>query len=119
MDTPTLKQTKLSLQIETILRNLRIDGTLDGFHLLIYAIQIAVLDPMTTSSITKTIYIDTARYFDAEHTCVERSIRTAISAFWREGNREELDRMAGYHLIKRPTNSKFIDIIASYIRLNF
>ncbi len=115
---PTLDKNGLDLRIETILRSLQMDGTLDGMHYLTHAIHAAVLDPTTTRRITKSLYIDTARYFGTEPGRVERSCRTAIRICWDCGGREELDQMAGYHLIKRPTNSRFIDIISAYIRRN-
>jgi len=115
---PTLEKNKLDLRIETILRDLKIDGTLDGMHYLTRAIHAAVLDPTATRRITKSLYIDTAQYFGTKPGCIERSIRTAVRISWEGGGREELDRMAGYHLFKRPTNSRFIDIISAYIRQN-
>ena len=113
-----LENNSLDLQIEEILRRLQIDGTLDGMHFLIHAIHTAVIDPTTPGRITKSIYIDTAAHFGVAPRCIERSMRTAIKISWERGGRQELDRIAGYHLIKRPTNSQFIDLVSAYIRHN-
>lgn len=115
---PVLEGNSLDLQIEALLRRLQIDGTLDGMHFLIHAIHTAVIDPTTPGRITKSIYIDTATHFSIDHRCVEHSMRTAIKISWERGGRQELDRIAGYHLVKRPTNSQFIDIVSAYIRHN-
>lgn len=57
-----------------------------------------------------------AAEFSDKDTRVERAIRTAICACWDSYGRDELNKMAGYTLEKRPTNLEFIDLVAAYIR---
>lgn len=102
-------------QVEAVLRRLKINGTVKGLRYLIYTITETVRDPARTELITKDLYRETARLFQVSPGSVERAIRTAIEISWAEA-REEFDRIAGYHLIERPSNSRFIDLVAYYIR---
>ena len=104
--------------IEDVLRRLGISGSLFGRRYLAYAVRRAAVDPDLTLHITKELYLDVARRFDTTSSCVERSMRTAIARCWSGGGRETLDKVAGYHLTERPTNSEFIDLVASYIVRN-
>ena len=69
-----------------------------------------------TDLITKVLYPEIAAEFSDKDTRVERAIRTAICACWDSYGRDELNKMAGYTLEKRPTNLEFIDLVAAYIR---
>lgn len=106
----TLKQ-----EVEKTLRSLHICGSWRGLRLLTFAITQTALDPRRTELITKDLYWDIARRYKTTPERVERNIRRAIQLSW-EFSSEKLDQMAGYHLVKRPTNKEFIDIVAFYIR---
>ena len=100
---------------ETMLRSLHIPGTVDGMAYLTYAVSETVKDPQRTKFITKDLYWEIARTYHTKATNVERAMRWAIQASWNNG-RNELDQIAGYHLVNRPTNKEFIDLVAFYIR---
>ena len=100
---PIQECSDLHIVVERTLRRLRISGKLKGFRFLRYALTVTVKDPYRTDLITK-------------DTRVERAIRTAICACWDSYGRDELNKMAGYTLEKRPTNLEFIDLVAAYIR---
>ena len=105
----------LEQQVEAVLRSLYVKGTLKGLRYLTYAVSETVKEPRRTELITKDLYREVARAYDATASRVERAMRWAIHISW-EHAREELDQMAGYHLVKRPTNREFIDLVAFYIR---
>lgn len=107
---------KLSSQIENVLRRLHIPGTLHGMWYLAYAIRKTVDDPTYIRYITKSAYIDIAKHHNSTPTRVERAIRFAINVCWCSDGRKEFEQMTGHHLLKRPTNSEFIDLISFYIR---
>ncbi len=107
---------ELMVLVEKTLRQLRISGKLVGLRYLVYAVTETVKDPARTQLITKDMYPAISREFNSDPRRVERAIRTAIGACWDSGGKDELDQMAGYHLVKRPTNLEFIDLVAAYIR---
>lgn len=108
----------LEQQVERLLRSLHIGGTLHGLDYLTYAIAKTVREPGSTRYITKELYPEIAGRFDTTSSRVERVIRTAIAHSWEHTKRETLNKVAGYHLIERPTNSEFIDFSAAHIRLH-
>ena len=100
---------------ETMLRTLHIPGTVAGMAYLTYAISETVKDPHRTRFITKDLYFEIARTYHTKAINVERAMRWAIQVSWNTA-RNELDQMAGFHLVKRPTNKEFIDLVAFHIR---
>ena len=105
----------LARLVETVLRSLHIPGTIKGLLYLTHAVTATVQDPHRTELITKDLYPEIARAYNATPAGVDRAMRGAICMSW-ETARNELDQMAGYHLVKRPTNREFIDLVAFYIR---
>ena len=110
------KQSNLSKRIGQELRRLRILTHLRGYYYLTYVLLQVVPDPSRLMLITKNLYPETGRAFSVPPSRVERTIRTAVASSWEHGGRETLDQMADYHLTERPTNTKFIGIVADYIR---
>lgn len=64
----------------------------------------------------KVPYIDTAAEYHTTSKCVERNIRTLLSAIWENGNRELLSEIAGMSLNRRPKNKAFIGMLAEYVK---
>lgn len=112
---PEWLQDELPKIVERILRSLHITGKLDGLRYLVYAISATVHDPESTRFITKELYPEIGKHFGVTAAAAERAMRTAIQTSWDRGGRETLDKMAGFHLTERPTNSEFLDIVAAYI----
>ena len=102
--------------VDRTLLRLRVNPALSGFRYLSYVLVEVVQGRTTTELITKDLYPKAAKHFGTRSARVERSIRTAVATSWRNGGRNELDQMAGYHLVKRPTNSEFINLVAIHIR---
>lgn len=105
----------LKREAEKALRFLRINGTFTGLKYLVYAVSETALDPDRTYLITKDLYREIAHKYKTTPSRVERNMRWAIHISWND-SRNEFDQMAGYHLVKRPTNKEFIDLVAFYIR---
>jgi len=103
---------------ERAVRSLSITRRYDGYKYLVYASIIVAHDPDALRGITKHIYPVIARECGTSVQSIERSIRTAVQHCWDHCDRALLDQIAGYRVIERPTNSDFIDIIATYIRLH-
>lgn len=101
---------------EFTLRRLRISGKLMGFRYLTYAVARTVVDPSLLSLVTKILYFDIARAYQTTPTRAERAIRHAIRRSWENGSQELLEELAGCALMKCPSNTEFIDIVAFYLR---
>lgn len=107
---------ELKLQVESVLTALHIPEDLDGYRYLTFSITLNIQEPERVRYITKDLYPDTAIRFRSTVSRVERAMRTAVKTCWNSGGRKTLDRMAGFHLIQRPTNSQFIRLVTKYIR---
>ena len=106
----------LTTNIEVTLRKLNIPGNLHGMWYLLYAIKRTVKDPLYIRYITKSVYVDAAKFYRSTPSRVERAMRFAIRTCWCSDGKKEFEQMTGYHLPKCPTNSEFIDLVAFYIR---
>ena len=67
-------------------------------------------------TVTKALYPETAKHFGVTPSSVERALRTVILSCWRRSDHTMLDTLAGSHLERMPTNTVFLDILASHIR---
>lgn len=88
-----------------------------GMSYLVSAICRVVVEPDKIKFLTKVLYREIAKEFGTTAGAVERAIRTVITMNWEHGGREALNQMIGRHLIERPTNCEYIDIIAAHIRI--
>lgn len=102
--------------IELTLRELGIPATLSGMWYLVYAIRRTVEDPIYIRYITKRAYIDVAKHYRTTPSRVERAMRVAVRKSWVSKDAQKKLEQMGYHLLKPPTNSEYIDLIAWYIR---
>ena len=86
------------------LRNFR------GYHQLVIALEIVMENPSRLEYMTS-MYIDIAGKCNCTYISVERNIRTLIEHMWLR-NPAYMMELAGHSLIKRPTVSQFLDILA-------
>ena len=61
--------------------------------------------------IQKLIYGEIAEKRNCTAISVERNMRTFLKHAWEEGDRKVLDDLAGYHMEKRPSNKRFLDLL--------
>ena len=97
-----------------IIRKLGITSKYKGYYYLVEAISIAMAQEDRHIRITKDIYPYLARKYITTPSNIERDMRTVISACWKM-NKPGLDKIAGYELSYKPTNSEFIDMITYYL----
>ena len=97
------------MDAEQLLRGLGASGNLKGFAYALYMIEQVRSDP-------KRLYPETAKHFNVTAEAVERNLRTVIRACWNRPNRELLEKVAGTHLHRQPTNGEFVDMTAAYLR---
>ena len=106
------------LDAEQLLRGLSVTRKLIGFRYAVYMIEQVADNPDNIYLITKRLYPDTARHFNATVTSVERALRNVVHSVWERTDHGLLEYIAGTALRNPPTNSEFIDMLASYLRKN-
>ena len=104
------------MDAEQLLRGLGATGNLKGFAYALYMIEQVRSDPRAGTLITKRLYPETAKHFNVTAEAVERNLRTVIRACWNRPNRELLEKVAGTHLHRQPTNGELVDMTAAYLR---
>ena len=97
-----------------LIRRLGVTSKYKGYYYLVEAISMAMAQEDRHIRITKDIYPYLARKYITTPSNIERDIRTVINTCW-ETNKSGLDKIAGYPLKFKPTNSEFIDMIAYYL----
>lgn len=106
------------LTAEQLLRRLGVTGRLAGFRYTVSLVEQVAENPECIRLITKRLYPDTARQFGVTASSLERSVRTLVRICWEREEHEFLDHIAGCHVERRPSNTEFIDVLASYLRQN-
>lgn len=102
-------------KIQALLYSIGITGNYIGFHQVASAIEIAVYDPQSLLMVTKGLYLDVAKQYKTDWKTVERNIRTVISITWG-CSKQELERIAGHSLFKKPTPAQFIAILSRHLK---
>lgn len=97
--------------IYSTLRKLGLTSNYRGFHFLSDAIHLAIQNQFKPIFITKDIYPQIAQKYNTTPCNVEKCISIAINACWVK-NRNGMNRIAGFQLTYKPTNSEFIDMVA-------
>ena len=111
------KGRKESIKMKNVygtIRKLGLTSKYKGYYYLAEAISIAMAQEDRHIRITKDIYPYLARKYITTPSNIERDMRTVISACWKM-NKPGLDKIAGYELSYKPTNSEFIDMITYYL----
>lgn len=101
-----------------MLLNLGIPAHLNGYRFLLSAIVLAVKDPTRLRRITSSLYPSIAEPFDTTPSCVERSIRHAISIAWSRGGSESFSQIMNCRSLSpedKPTNCELIALLAEQI----
>ncbi len=109
------KEYSLDEYIFQLLESMAVPSKLKGHKYLMMAIQIAVEEPETVCSVTKSIYPRIAKAYCTSVDCVESAIRTAITKCWFSGDVKLQYDMFG-HTVRfesgRPGDAEFIATLA-------
>ncbi len=106
---------ELCVQIYDLLYSLGADAGYVGFFHTSYAVYLAMQQPERLLLVTKWLYPDVARHYNTSCYAVERNIRTVARIAWmRCPNR--LSRVARYDLDRVPSNTRFISMLAAYLK---
>ena len=101
-------------EVYGIIRKLGLTSKYKGYYYLAEAVNMVMEQKEEQMRITKDIYPGLSKKFKSTPSNIERDIRTVINTCW-ETNKDGLDKIAGYPLKFKPTNSEFIDMIAYYL----
>lgn len=107
------------LTAQSILHQLGVGKSYNGYKYIVYGIDLLEHDDVTLNGITKTLYIDIAKKYQTSHTCVERNIRTVIEVIWRraDSNHALLLKIFGErYLLHKPSNKMFLELLYEYIK---
>ena len=98
------------------IRKLGATSKYKGYYFVAEAIRMAMEFKDRPMKITKDIYPFLAKKFKSKPSNIEHDIRTIVNVCW-ENRRDVLEKIAGYPLEYRPTNSEFVDMIAFYLEM--
>ena len=106
----------LKKDLERMMSLLGVPSHLKGYQYLKAAIDLCVQSMEELDGVTKRLYPDIARMYQASAETVEHAIRHAIEAAWQRGDERTQKKLFGYSHMegRRPTNSEFITRLADY-----
>lgn len=97
-----------------LIRQMGVTSKYKGYYFLADAVKLSMESPKYPLRITKDVYPSLARKYKSTPNNIEHDIRTVINVCW-VSNKVQLDRIAGYTLNYKPTNSEFVDMLAYYL----
>ncbi|WP_253288319.1 sporulation initiation factor Spo0A C-terminal domain-containing protein [Blautia sp. MSJ-19] len=101
-------------KVYRLIRQLGMTSKYKGYYYVAEAVMMSMELQDYPIKITKDIYPYLAKKFKSTPVNIEHDIRTVINVCWT-ANKESMDRIAGYPLRYRPTNSEFVDMLAYYL----
>ncbi len=101
-------------KVYRLIRQLGMTKKYKGYYYVAEAVMMSMELQDYPIKITKDIYAHMAKQFKSTPVNIEHDIRTVINVCWT-ANKETMDRIAGYPLRYRPTNSEFVDMLAYYL----
>ena len=91
-----------------------------GFEFLHKAVQFVIEEPALQRQLMHGLYPKIAEHFHTTVSCVEHSMRCAITIAWKRGRPELAERLLGRGVITsydKPTNGELIALVAENVRL--
>ncbi len=122
METPIISYEDNQIELlkqETgrLLRRLGVNSSYKGFWYTVFAVALALVNPMELTFVCKGLYLDIAVRFHTNPNCVERNIRTIKQIIWSYGDRQLLDDIFGSAPASKPLhNAAFIDLLSQYVK---
>ncbi len=126
---PKVKESKIlniernntQIAITKVLHALGIPSNIKGYQYIRDAINLVYDNPSLIGGITKELYPEIGKKYNATVTRVERAIRHAIEVSWNRGDWDSMEEIFGHSVDidrAKPTNSEFIVTIADKLRLD-
>ena len=95
-----------------LLYRLGVTANYTGFFHTSYAVLLCLEQPDRLQLVTKWLYPEVAKHYQAKWTAVERNIRTVGGIIWRE-NRPLLELLGQKPLHEKPRNAQLLAILAA------
>ena len=87
-----------------------------GYNYVVYGLLLIFEDADRIECITKTLYLDVAKHFHTNWSCVEKNMRTVVNCVWNSHNAELLEIIFNKsNRTKKPTNKEFFKYMYDYI----
>lgn len=105
-----------------ILHELGIGKSYSGYDYILYGIDLILCDEDLLHCVTKVLYIDIAKEYNTNSSCVERNIRKAIEVIWKhtQENRELIVKIFGKrYLSLKPSNKEFLELLYEYVKQSY
>lgn len=109
------------IKVSKILHELGIPSHIKGYQYIRDAITMVYKDQNLIGGITKELYPEIGKKYNASVTRVERAIRHALEVSWNRGDWDLMEEIFGHSVDidrAKPTNSEFIVTIADKMRLD-
>ena len=116
-----LNEGKEQIMITKMLHDLGVPSHIKGYQYVRDAITMVYKDPSLIGGITKELYPEIGKKYNASVTRVERAIRHAIEVSWNRGDWDLMEEIFGHSVDidrAKPTNSEFIVTVADRLRLD-
>jgi two-component system response regulator (stage 0 sporulation protein A) len=111
----------LKMMVSAMMHRSGIPVNVKGYSYLREAVLLAAHDMDILNAVTKELYPEISGKFGVTSASVERAIRHAIELAWDHGNLSNLQNSFGAKtswLKRKPTNKRFIAILADRINLD-
>lgn len=116
-----LNEGKEQMMITKMLHDLGVPSHIKGYQYVRDAITMVYNNPSLIGGITKELYPEIGKKYDASVTRVERAIRHAIEVSWNRADWDLMEDIFGHSVDidrAKPTNSEFIVTVADRLRLD-
>lgn len=104
-------------KIYHLIRQMGVTSKYKGYYLVADAVKLSMEEPGQPLQITKDVYPSLAKKYNSSPDNIEHNIRTVVKICWVD-HKEQMDRIAGYPLDYKPTNSEFLDMLTYYLSID-
>ena len=102
--------------IVNILDSFGVNRSYTGHGYVVYGLLLIIEDPERLELITKSLYLNIAKHYNTNWSCVEKNIRTIVNCVWDSHNTQLLEIIFNKSKRdKKPTNKEFLKYMYDYI----
>lgn len=107
-------------EVAGLLLRVGVPAHLSGYRFLLRAVMMVLERPEYLGSMTRELYPAVASCYDTMASCVERSIRHAITVTWQRGGAAAFEQILNRRMFsgnEKPTNCELIALLSERVRL--
>ena len=112
------KTDDLEVIVSKTLKEIGMPCHIKGYLYIRTAIVSALKDFSIMDSLSRNLYPSVAEFHNSTPSRVARGIRHAIEVTWLHENYENLSKVFGFIISRRPTNAEFLAMVIDKIKLN-